>query len=93
VSARRVRNGTTWLRVNVARAGEVRIRDNFGGRAPQWNRDGARKAGDDFVFDAQAGEVIEATLPEPTTMPPAPADVFLDDVPKPPKHPGVPMRY
>jgi len=93
VSARRENNATTWLRVTAARAGELRIRDNFGGRAPQWSRAGVRKSGDDFVFSVQAGEVIEATLSRPVAAPPAPADAMLDDVPKPPVSFGVRMKY
>ena len=34
VSARRENNATVWLRVTAGHDGVVRIRDNFGGRAP-----------------------------------------------------------
>lgn len=93
VSARRENNATTWLRVVAARDGEVRIRDNFGGRAPAWNRAGARRVGDDYVFAVKAGDVIEATLPKPAAVPPAPANACLEDVVQAPKDPGVPMKY
>jgi alpha-L-fucosidase 2 len=93
VSARRENNATVWLRVVAARDGALRVRDNFGGRAPVWSRPGAVKAGDDFVFVVKAGDVIEATLPKPAALPPAPADAMLDDVPRAPKHPGIPMKY
>jgi alpha-L-fucosidase 2 len=93
VSAKRENNATTWLRVVAAAAGELRIRDNFGGRVPQWSRPGATKAGSDFVFTVQAGEVIEATLPKPAEVPPAPAGAFLDEVPSAAGHYGEHMKY
>jgi len=91
VSARRENNATTWLRITVTQAGVLRIRDNFGGREPQWSRAGVKKAGDDFLFNLKAGEVVEATLPKPAAVPPAPAGAFLDEVPAPPPDLGVPM--
>ncbi|MBK8857686.1 MAG: glycoside hydrolase N-terminal domain-containing protein [Opitutaceae bacterium] len=93
VSAKRENNATTWLRVAAASDGELRIRDNFGGRTPVWNRDGAGRDGSDFVFTVKAGDVIEATLPRPAAVPPAPANACLEDVVQAPKNPGVPMRY
>ena len=93
VSARRENNATTWVRVTAGQAGELRIRDNFGGRVPQWSRAGAKRAGDDFVFTVTVGEVIEAVLPRPAAVPPAPADAFLDDIPKAPKDFGTRMTY
>ncbi|MDB6128361.1 MAG: hypothetical protein JWM35_2257 [Verrucomicrobia bacterium] len=91
VSATRENNATTWFQVIAARDGEVRIRDNFGGRAPQWNRPNVQRAGDDFVFKVKAREVISATLSKPAAIPAAPADAFVDDVPVAPKNPGLPM--
>jgi len=91
VSARRENNATTWFRITAAREGELRIRDNFGGRVPAWIRPGVRKVGHDYVFTVKAGGVIEATLPKPATVPPAPDGAYLDEVPKPPTTPGVPM--
>ncbi len=93
VSARRENNATTWLRVVAGRAGELRIRDNFGGRTPAWSKGGVKKSGEDFVFTVKPGDVIEATLPKPAAPPPAPANAFLDDVPKPPQNPGTRMTY
>ena len=93
VSARRENNATVWLRVTAARDGELRIRDNFGGRAPQWIRGSGKKSGDDFVFTVKAGDIVEATLPKPAAIPPAPADAMLDDVPRAPKDPGIRMTY
>ena len=91
VSATRENNATTWLQVIAAHDGEVRIRDNFGGRTPQWNRLKVRRDGADFVFPVKAHDIISATLPKPAAVPPTPADAFLDDVPRPPANIGVPM--
>ncbi len=51
----------------AGRAGALRIRDNFGGRTPRWNRDGIRKEGDDFIVVVNPREVIEATLDRPAS--------------------------
>ncbi|MCF7689731.1 MAG: glycoside hydrolase N-terminal domain-containing protein [Cephaloticoccus sp.] len=97
VSARRENNATTWLRITAGATGELRIRDNFDGRPPQWNRADGKKEGDDFIFVVAAGDVIEAVLPKPATWPPsppappAPADHWDGDVPLAPKDPGVRM--
>ncbi len=91
VSATRENNATTWLQVVAASDGEVRIRDNFGGRTPQWNRHVLRKEGDDFIFKVRARDIISATLPKPAAVPAAPANAFLDEIPVAPKDPGVKM--
>lgn len=96
VSARREANATVWLRVVAGVDGKLRIRDNFGGRVPQWNQPASRD-GDDFVFEVEAGAVIEATLPKPAAIPPppasppAPADRWDGAMPLAPLDPGVPM--
>ena len=63
VSARRENNATTWLRIVAGRDGLIRIRDNFGGRVPHWNRRGVRKVNGNFEIECKAGTTIEATLP------------------------------
>jgi len=70
VSARRENGATTWFRVVASRAGVLRVCDNFGGRAPSWNRSGVRKAGANFAVQVKAGDVVEATLPRPVNTPP-----------------------
>jgi alpha-L-fucosidase 2 len=75
VSARRENNATTWLRVVAGREGPVRIRDNFGGRAPRWNRAGVTRAGENLVISLKSGESIEAVLDMPSRVPPAPLDL------------------
>lgn len=74
VSARRENNATTWFRIVAAQNGPVRIRDNFGGARPQWNRADVSVRGRDFVVTLRKGEVLEATLPKPDAIPPAPAN-------------------
>jgi alpha-L-fucosidase 2 len=74
VSARRENNATTWLRVVAGRDGVVRIRDNFGGRLPVWNGDGVTKVGDNFELTMKRGDAIEAKLPKPPAIPPAPVN-------------------
>jgi alpha-L-fucosidase 2 len=75
VSGRRENNATTWFRIVAGRDGAVRIRDNFGGRVPQWSGGGVRKVGIDFELNLQRGQPIEATLAKPAQIPPAPANV------------------
>lgn len=74
VSAQRDANATTWLRVVAGRSGLIRIRDNFGGRVPNWNRPDVRKVGENFEVNLKAGESLTATLPKLTARPAAPAD-------------------
>jgi alpha-L-fucosidase 2 len=72
VSARRENGATTWLRVVAGKSGWIRIRDNFGGRAPNWSLEGVRKSGPDFEVYLRQGRAIEASLPRPAAPPPAP---------------------
>ncbi len=75
VSARRQNNATTWLQIVAGRDGAVKIRDNFGGREPSWNRQGVRKVGADYEIVLKQGQVLEAALPMPTTIPSPPSKV------------------
>ena len=50
------------------------MRDNFGDRTPTWNRTGVRKAGANYEMTVKAGDRLEATLPKPGSIPPAPAN-------------------
>jgi len=74
VSARRGNNATTWLRIVAGSDGVVKIRDNFGGREPKWNRSGVKKVGEDFEIKLRRGQILEAALPKPADIPPAPAN-------------------
>ncbi len=62
VSARRENGVTTWFRIKAGRAGTLRVRDNFGGRAPQWNRPGIRRVGENYEIAVKSGDAVEATL-------------------------------
>jgi alpha-L-fucosidase 2 len=73
VSARRENNATTWLRIVAGRDGLIRVRDNFGGRVPNWSRSGVKIVNGNFEMQCKAGSTIEATLPKPNEVPAAPA--------------------
>jgi hypothetical protein len=40
----------------------VRVRVDFGGRAPAWNRAGVQKAGAHYEIAMRAGQAIEASV-------------------------------
>lgn len=73
VSSVRKNNATTWLRVIAGQDGRVRVRDNFGGRTPKWSLEGVKKNGPNYELTLKSGQVLEAELPLPATIPPAPA--------------------
>ena len=75
VSARREKNATTWFKIVAGRDGLIRVRDNFGGRVPHWNRSGVKNVNGNFELECKAGATIEATLPKPNEIPAAPANV------------------
>lgn len=76
VSARRERNATVWFRLTAGRDGIIRVRDNFGGRAPVWTPAAAviGKTGDDFEIRLKRGESVEGSFARPADLPAAPAD-------------------
>ncbi len=65
VSARRENGAATWLKVAAGRDDVVKIRDNFGGRAPAWSRPEMKKVGQDWQCQLKAGEAVEARLSPP----------------------------
>jgi alpha-L-fucosidase 2 len=75
VSAKRANNATTWFKLTAGKDGIVRVRDNFGDRAPVWSPATleVKKSGDNFEIPLRRGGSIEATFPTPATVPPAPA--------------------
>ncbi len=75
VSAKRVNNATTWYRIVAGQDGTIRIRDNFGGQLPRWNRNGVRKVRNHFEITLKKGQLLEARLPTPGGIPSAPANV------------------
>lgn len=74
VSARRENNATVWLLVQAKCDGLVKIRDNFGGREPQWNRKGVKKVGENYEITLRKGQVLEATLRKPKEIPLPPSN-------------------
>jgi alpha-L-fucosidase 2 len=74
VSATRENNVTTWFQIVAGKDGAIRIRDNFGGSLPKWNRPVA-KTGDNFVAALKQGDILEATLAKPAEIPPEPANL------------------
>jgi alpha-L-fucosidase 2 len=77
ISARRENNATTWFKISATRDGMLRVRDNFEGREPKWNRQGVTKVGNTFEIKLKSGEVLEAELEKPLAVPPAPANVEI----------------
>jgi alpha-L-fucosidase 2 len=72
VSARRHDNATVWFRLTAGRDGTLRLRNNFGGRIPEWLGKTMTADGNDYVASVKAGEVLEARLPKPEKRPDAP---------------------
>jgi alpha-L-fucosidase 2 len=75
VSARRENNATTWFRIVAGRTGTLHLHDNFGGREPRWNRGGVVRVGGHFEVTLRRGQSLEAALPKPGDVPPAPASL------------------
>ncbi len=76
VSARREGNATTWLRVVAGRDSVIRVRDNFGGREPEWSRRGVAKVGENYEVALRKGQTIEARLDAPNGPAARPDDAF-----------------
>ncbi len=72
VSARRENNATTRFRIEATQNGLLKLRDNFGRRTPEFSRQDVRKVGDLYQIDMKAGDVLEATLEKPASIPPEP---------------------
>ncbi len=77
VSAKRENNATVAFRLVAGRDGLIRIRNNFEGRIPQWNREDIRLAGDCFEVKLQKGESITGLLERPGLIPPAPKKIAV----------------
>ena len=73
VSAQRQNNATTSFAIKATITGQLRIRDNFGDVKPIFNRN-PKKIGPDYVINLKAGQILTATLPKPTTLPPEPTE-------------------
>jgi hypothetical protein len=73
VSAERHNNATTSFSVKAVIDGELRLRDNFGGVKPKFNRK-VKKVGRDFVIKLKKGQTLTGKLAKPKNIPPQPKD-------------------
>ncbi|MCI0499199.1 MAG: glycoside hydrolase N-terminal domain-containing protein [Planctomycetales bacterium] len=73
VSAERTNNTTGRFEIEATVDGVLRLRDNFNGLEPAFNRK-VKKVGPDFVVKLNAGQTLTGKLPVPKQMPPQPAD-------------------
>ncbi len=71
VSGNRRNNATTRFTIKATKTGVLRVRDNFGGTKPRFNRK-VTKDGRDFVLKIKAGDTLVATLAKPRKLPPEP---------------------
>ena len=78
VSAKRKNNSTSWIRIIAESGGLLRLRDNFNGVKPRFNRKDVKKSGRDFLVYMKKGEVLEATLPVPVSPPPPPGNAWKE---------------
>jgi alpha-L-fucosidase 2 len=62
VSAIRKNNKTIWFSVTSAKAGIVRIKDNFNGGKPKWNLPNVRKQGNVYQVNLVKGQVLEGVF-------------------------------
>ena len=73
VSAVRQNNATTSFKVKATVKGELRLRDNFGGVKPKFNRK-VKKVGLDFVINLKKGQTLTGKLAKPKQIPPQPKE-------------------
>jgi len=96
VSACWQNNATTEFTITAGKGGDLRIRNNFGGRKIRWNREGIRTDGADFVIAVKKGDVISATLEKPAAIPPEPEEAKRPLLPPKPRtglaDNGLPLR-
>jgi len=62
VSARREHDATVWFSIKATHDGLLRLRDNFGGRKPEFSRKDVVKNGGNFEVMMKAGDVLEGYL-------------------------------
>ncbi|MEN8127203.1 MAG: LamG-like jellyroll fold domain-containing protein [Planctomycetota bacterium] len=69
VSAERKNNATTRFKITAMTDGVLRLRDNFGGAKPEFNRK-TKKVGSDFIIKLKAGQTLTGKLAEIDKIPP-----------------------
>ncbi len=57
--------------------GLLRLRDNFGGRSPNWFGSAMPKLGQNFEKQMRQGETVEAAMETPTDLPLKPLDAYV----------------
>jgi hypothetical protein len=77
VSGRYENNACTWIRIEATCDNRLKLRDNFGGRTPQWQGIRPTKVGTDYEVSLKAGDIVEATLARPLQVPAAPENAWL----------------
>lgn len=85
ISAKWVNNQTVWFKVTAEADGLLRIRDNFGGRMPEWTGPEMLKTGSNFEKQMRKGETIEATINTPDEWPVKPIDIYTPIAPLDPR--------
>jgi alpha-L-fucosidase 2 len=73
VSATRGNNATTNFKIKATVEGVLRLRDNFGGAKPKFNRK-VKKVGSDFVVKLKKGQTLTGKFTKPKQIPPQPKD-------------------
>ena len=73
VSATRENNATTSFKIKATANGVLRLRDNFGGKAPEFSRR-VKKAGNDFVLKMKAGQTLTGKIAKPENIPAQPEE-------------------
>ncbi|MBN2375166.1 MAG: glycoside hydrolase N-terminal domain-containing protein [Sedimentisphaerales bacterium] len=71
VSAKRSNNATISFSIKATHDGVLRLRDNFGGVKPEFNRK-VKEEGRDFVVEMKAGQALTGKLARPGEIPPEP---------------------
>ena len=73
VSATRQNNAMTSFRIKATVNSELRLRDNFGGVKPKFNRK-VKKVGRDFVINLKKGQTLTGKLAKPKQIPSQPKE-------------------
>ncbi len=73
VSAMRANNATISFKIKATVSGVLRLRDNFSGAKPRFNRK-VKKDGRDFVVTLKAGQTLTGKLAKPRQLPPQPKE-------------------
>jgi len=73
VSATRENNATTSFKIKATVDGVLRLRDNFGGKTPEFSCR-VKKLGNDFVLKMKAGQTLTGKIAKPENVPAQPKE-------------------